>query len=72
MNDTKPLGFAALWLGSQQNVSQGGHVHRMLVKFEEQDKAIAVLGGSWSPDRPVEVGIAPIPPVGPPWEEDAK
>jgi hypothetical protein len=59
MNEEKNA-FTALYVGERNVTSRGGYVFSFLVTYDDVDEARRVLGGSWRPDEPVNVGIVPI------------
>lgn len=52
--------FTALYVGERNVTSRGGYVFSFLVLYDDVDEARRVLGGSWRPDSPINVGIVPV------------
>lgn len=52
--------FTALYVGERNVTSRGGYVFSFLVMYDDVDEARRVLGGSWRPDTPINVGIVPV------------
>lgn len=60
MDEEAKNAFTALYVGEKNVTSRGGYVFSFLVLYDEVDEARRVLGGSWRPDTPINVGIVPV------------